>query len=247
MTDRFQSAAKKAAEAAPADITTLIVETNHSTQVEDPSFQVPSSKLTKKTPVLEEEFENFMNELVNRGLISQREQKNEQIVLGEVEGIEDWKEVLDSATQRTYYWNDRTDEVVWENPSTKDPPNHKPQETMLTNDDSVTDSPQIEDYEEELLIESIRKLRTVKCPLVSDGVPVGHCGCAVRALSETWDRIAETLNTVMCSESVCSSCSLVFNEQISEALNQVTQLLNSANSDQAPGFKISRESSQTET
>lgn len=45
----------------------------------------------------------------------------EQRVLGQLEGAEDWSEVMDMASREVYYWNSITNEVVWEAPAGSKP------------------------------------------------------------------------------------------------------------------------------
>lgn len=41
----------------------------------------------------------------------------EQKVLGQLEGAEDWAEVMDMASREVYFWNGITNEVVWDAPA----------------------------------------------------------------------------------------------------------------------------------
>ena len=45
----------------------------------------------------------------------------EQRVLGQLEGAEDWSEVMDMASQEVYFWNSVTNEVVWHAPAGSKP------------------------------------------------------------------------------------------------------------------------------
>jgi len=163
-----------------------------------------------------------MGELVDRGLIegSQEQDDGDQIILGDVKGMEDWKEVLDSTTQRKYYWNDQTDEVVWEDPRNKDKSCEKPAQKESISHQSCGPSPHAEDTEEELS-ELLSKLKELENPVDGEGSDEGQRTCVVDAFKELWLKLVKSLQGV-----ICSSCSMNFNEELSEALDRVTAVLN---------------------